>query len=416
MFATRLFVFVCLSSLVGFGALPVAAESTTADAKSQTPTDASAAAATAVEATAAVSLRDGRLFDPGVTMTTPAEGAPAELARLTPFVGDWDVEMDVIRPGPDGPTVLQSTGRAKVTFMNRGHAVLERVRVADFDGQGHAMSTHTFLVVDGNGTWSASEANSWTQSIVVTSGGFEDDGRLVLHHASRAGGGPALMHFRRTYTAAPTGEGATLDRFTMTLEMSTDLAKTWATVVERRFTRRSASDDFFPVRDDVGEPASDLVAEAGQFDFLLGEYTATHWLKRPTGELRWQSDATAVRILDGHGILEFSSFDTDPNKPDVATSIIRLYNQSMRRWESLYLTNRTQSPLYFGGVREGDRMVLHPFAAQTGANPIFQWIFFDVEENTYRWKGIQSNDRGVTWDPTWTIDFVRKGTEDADAG
>ena len=401
-----------LSALFGLWALVVAGAAV-AETTEATETATEAVEAPATESSASPpssSLRDGRLFDPGVTMSAPAEGAPDELANLVPYLGEWDVAMTVTRPGQDGPTVLESTGHAKITFMNRGHAVLERIRIADFDGQGHPMATHTFLAVDANGTWAVSEANSWTQAITVTSGGFED-GSLVLHQAMRPGGGPGLLFMRKTYTPGDAEEGKAFDRFTSTLETSTDRGATWTTAVERRFTRRPASDDFFPVREDIGEPAPERVAEAGQFDFLLGEYDATNWLKQPDNELRWRSNATAVHILGGNAILEFGWVDSDPNLPDAATSILRIYNQSMRRWESLYLTNRNNRTLYFGGVREDDRIVLHPFAAQSGAGPLFQWIFFEVRENTYRWKGLQSTDRGASWDPTWTIDFVRKGTE-----
>ena len=37
--------------------------------------------------------RNGSRFDPGREMTARAEGAPAELDRVTGFVGQWDVEI-----------------------------------------------------------------------------------------------------------------------------------------------------------------------------------------------------------------------------------------------------------------------------------------------------------------------------------
>ena len=95
-------------------------------------------------------VRDGKLFDPGVTFEAPADGAPKALARLQPFIGDWDLELEIRQPGGE---VLRSTGSAKITFMNRGHAVMERTRIADFDGKGHPMATLAFLAVDANGVW-----------------------------------------------------------------------------------------------------------------------------------------------------------------------------------------------------------------------------------------------------------------------
>lgn len=349
-------------------------------------------------------IRDGKLFDPGIGLEAPAKGAPKELARLLPFVGDWDLEMKIHRPGGE---VLSSKGSAKIAFMNRGHAVMERTRVADFDGEGHAMATMAFLAVDGNGVWTVGEGNSWTEAIRLASGGF-DGGRLVVHDAMRPGGGPLLLYFRRTY--GTTGEG----RFEMKLEVSRDLGESWSPALIRRYRKRPPSEDHFPVRDDHGKAAPGRPAEAAQFDFLLGEFDASHWMKRPQGEVRWRANATAVHALDGHGLLEFNWFDTDPSLPDAATSILRLYNRSMRRWESLFLTNRGNSALHFGGVQEGDRIVLHPFDAQTGSNPLSQWIFYDIEPDSYRWKGLQSQDRGQSFSPGWTIDFVRKSSAAAE--
>ena len=176
----------------------------------------------------------------------------------------------------------------------------------------------------------------------------------------------------------------------------------------RRYRKRPSADGFFPVRDDIGLASPDRPAEAAQFDFLLGEFDASHWRQSPQGEIRWRSNATAVHVLDGHALLEFDWHEMDPSLPDAATSILRVYNRSMRRWESLFLPNRTNSALYFGGVQEGERIVLHPFDAQTGGNPISQWIFFDIGADAYRWKGLRSLDRGQTFSPTWTIDFARK--------
>lgn len=350
--------------------------------------------------TAAAEVRDGRLYDPGVARTAPAEGAPEALGKLAGMVGAWDVALEIRRPGQEP---LESEGTARITYMNRGHGLMERTRVADFDGEGHAMATMTFYAVDRNGAWTASEGNSWTEAITVYSGGFEGES-LVLHDAFRAGGGPALLMLRRTY--APKDEGA----FEMRLETSTDLGKSWNAAVIRTYRPRAgAGEDFFPVRDDVGLPAPGRPEEAAQFDFLLGVFDADHWLRSPQGELRWRATSTAVHALDGHALLEFNWHDQDPTLRDAATTILRLYNRSMRRWESLFLNNRTHAPLHFGGVREGERIVLHPFGAQTGGNPLFQWIFYEPSEDAYRWKGLRSTDRGKTWPPYWTIELARRG-------
>jgi len=345
--------------------------------------------------------RDGRLFDPGVRQTEPAEGAPKGLAALIGSLGDWTIEMELHQP--DG-TVVNSNGIAQITFMNRGHAYMERAQIENFDGEGNSIVSMAFVVVDANGAWSLGEADSWSESISIYSGELGESG-LVLRNAVRFGGGPTLVELRRSY------DGLSVDEFTMRLELSTDGGKSWAPRVVRRYTRAQPTADFFPTAAGIGHPAAGLPKEAREFDLVLGEFAATHWMNLPTGPASWVADATGVHALDGHGILEFNWFNLNPAQPDSATSILRIYNRSMRRWESLYLNNRSPTLLHFGGVREESRIVLHPFAMQTGSNPLSQWIFHDHREDAYRWKGLRSQDRGKTWNLYWGIDFQRKGVE-----
>lgn len=353
---------------------------------------------------ASAQLRDGKLFDMGASMTAPAESAPADLRLMAPRLGRWRVELE--RYGDDAK-VVRATGVAALTYMNRGHAVMERIRFADVDGGPRA--SMAFFSVHGAGVWTVGEGDSWSEAITLWSGAAAD-GTLRVHDAGRPGGGATLSLRRRVYGPVKTVDGVA--RFEMESAVSTDVGTTWKTVAKRIYTRLDADDEPFPLRDDFGLPDPERVAEASQFDFLIGDFEAVHWLKRPDRELRWTANATAVHVLDGHAVLEFNWHDNDPTLPDSATSILRIYNRSMRRWENLYLPNRSNVPLYFGGVKEGERIVLHPFAAQTGGYPLSQWIFFDVQEDGYRWKGLRAADRSKPFEPVWTIDFTRKTADE----
>ncbi len=156
-----------------------------------------------------------------------------------------------------------------------------------------------------------------------------------------------------------------------------------------------------------------LAPLVGQWDLELEIRSGQDEPLRSRGIAHLAYNATAVYALDGSAILEFDWHDADPSLPDAATTVLRLYNRSMRRWENLFLANRSNTPLHFGGVREHDRIVLHPFGAETGSNRLPRWIFFDTREHAYRWKGISSTDRGKTARLTWAIDYVRKGRDDA---
>ena len=127
------------------------------------------------------------------------------------------------------------------------------------------------------------------------------------------------------------------------------------------------SADLLAVGAGLGSAAPDLPEEARQFDFLLGEWDAYQDITLPTGQnYKFPSTTTAVRAMNGHAILEFNWYDTDPSLADAATSIIRIYNRAMRRWESLYVTNRFNGQLFFGGVKEGDELILTLFEGEPG--------------------------------------------------
>ena len=117
---------------------------------------------------------------------------------------------------------------------------------------------------------------------------------------------------------------------------------------------------------------------------------------------------TAVYALNGHAILEHNWYDVDPNVPDAATTIVRIYNRAMRRWESLYLDNRGHSQLFFGGAKDGDKVILHNFEANTTSPLIPRYVFHDIAKDSYAWYAENSTDRGKTFNQTWGITFARK--------
>jgi hypothetical protein len=169
-----------------------------------------------------------------------------------------------------------------------------------------------------------------------------------------------------------------------------------------------------PVRADHGKPAADRLPQAAQFDFLIGSGTATHDLLLGERQIRFPTRTTAVHTLGGLAVLEHSQNDVDTKLPDAATTILRIYNRSADRWESLYLTNRNNTLLHFGGQWQGDRMVLHNFNTNLSLG-IARYVFHDITDDGYRWYSETSNDRGKTVQRNWKIDvtFDPKGAEQA---
>lgn len=347
----------------------------------------------------AQSTHDGRLFDQGVGMTSPAEGAPAPLADVAAMRGTWAVDLQTF---PTDSTSHTARCRADVTFMNRGHALMERMQCADFDGQGHPLHTMAFFSYNGAAQqWEWGEANSHTEQITLHSGQRMGE-KLRLHNARRPGGSATLAYYRMSL-ALPTSDG-----LQATHETSTDGGETWTTDWIK--TYQPLSEGSIDTADGYGTPADDRVEAANGFDFLIGTWDAAQAITFPNGQVaRFPSNATAVYAMGGHAILEHSWYDIDTSLPDAATSIIRLYNQAAHRWESLYMTNRGGSgQLYFGGRQDGDQIVLHLFDVNTASASFPRFVFFDIEEDTYRWYAESSTDRGATFTQTWTIDMTRR--------
>ncbi len=360
-------------------------------------------------AVADLSTRDGKRWDQGATMTKRSDNAPAELDKLMWMLGTWKVEMSWT---PDDTTSVSSNGYAEITFLNRGYGFMERFQGSDFDGQGNDLATLSFVTFNpGAKRWAWGIADSHREDIVVFDGnsgvgGDEVDASIELSNTIRGGGGTTrseqVLRLRRV---AP-------GQLEMHLEVRSPLPDgnhSVRTQWRRTYSKVSGRGQMLPAGSGVGSAAPDLPAEAREFDFFIGEFDETHWRVQPTGqELNWKQNGTAVRALNGHAVMEHAWFDTDPSLPDAATSIIRIYNQSTRTWECLYFSNRFPSLLYFGGVREGDRMIMHGFDRNTASGPLNYWIFHSIEEEGYAWHFDQSADRGKTWSKVWTIDAKRK--------
>ena len=342
--------------------------------------------------------RDGRLFDPGVAMSHRAPGAPAQLDQAAFLVGEWDVSC-TRSPGED--EAIEVDAVSSITWMNRGHGLMERAFTADADGDGHSSHDIRLLVFNGaGGVWSYGEADTWRESTRAMQGP-PTPGAIVLHDAARPGGGPSLELRRRTYRE--TGPRA----FAVTDEVSTDMGESWTTRVSCAYARRPQRAPALVPADDLGAPAPGRPPEASEFDFLLGEHDAAHWLLFGGREVRFPTTTTAVYALGGFGILEFNWFDLDPNLPDAGTTVVRLYNRAERRWESLFVNNRFNSVLRFGGRQEGDRIVLHTFDVDS-TGVLSRFVFHDIGEDGYRWYAERSQDRGATFQKTWTIDVTAR--------
>jgi hypothetical protein len=347
-----------------------------------------------------VELRDGKTFDKGASLTKPSPSAPHKLKLLNDILGNWQVQVITARNDTLNHSV---TGISQIRMMNRGHAYFERLYADNFIDNGEDLHTITFLAYNKvNKIWNLAIANGYTENISMFSGAG-DDKNLTLFNSIRENGGIIVVHYRLQLKSRNS------DEFSVTIEKSTDEKNTWTAVQVRKYQRQTDGVELFTIQDNYGSANTELPQEARQFDFLIGEWIAHHELQVPNGQwVKFPANATAVHVLNGDAIMEHNWYDVDPSLPEAATSIVRIYNRAMRRWECMYLTNRFNSILYFGGHREGDRIILSNFETNSAAPSIGYYIFHDMAKDQYLWRAESSKDRGKSFNTTWKIRTERK--------
>ncbi len=331
-----------------------------------------------------------KIFDPGFNLSAPSKLAPSETNQLIFILGDWKISETTFS---DDKETLRN-GVSSITFMNRGHGYMERSYFYDNrKTKEHNISFFAF----GKFTkkWMLGSVSEIKEAIEIYDGQFENE-ILILNTAVRFNGGPNVIFSKLSYTKKSDSQ------FTTVMEESIDYGKTWHKKRSRIYNKtdqkfKNLAPDF-----EGGNP--ERVEEAKQFDFLIGEGVAIQNILLPTGNwVKFPSKTTGAYTLNGKAIYEFNWYDVDKQNPESATSIIRIYNRNMRRWESLFYLNRTNSLLYFGGQKEGDSMVLHNFETNS-ANHFSKFVFYDIGKKQYKWFGENSTDSGKTFKRFWEID------------
>ncbi len=373
------------------------------------------------EPSPAPSGQDGHRFDPGISMATRAPSAPPELDQARFLLGTWQVQQTV----GSGEQAQTSSCEAEITYLNRGHGLAERLHCDTFLSE-QPFDALAFLVYNSAGqVWMLGEADSFTESARLLHGSLDGEGAsaaLTLTHAVRRGGGPQLRHYRLTWRPTPvSGDAEAPAGLEQVVEASTDDGSSWQPVRTRRYVPSDAvpsdavpSDAPEPATTSAmnfGAPSPNRAPEGGQFDFLIGRWNKQQEITLPNGQVaKFSANGTAVHALGGHAILEFLSYDIDPNLPDAANTVLRVYNRALRRWENLFLSNRNNSVLHFGGAQEGEgvdrEIVLHPFDVDASGNLSF-YIFHDIRDGAYEWHSKTSTDRGATFNKTWIISARR---------
>lgn len=345
-------------------------------------------------------LLDGKNFDSGAEMTEASKFAPKGSDALLAMLGAWEIEESVYR---NDSVIAKRSGHSLIQFNNRGHSYIERSYIYNVFNDGSDEYTISLFAKSKRvGNWGKGVVSDYKENVQIFDGNF-DGKALVLYDAPRYQGGMMYTVERLSYSLGK-------NKFSFVFEESKDHGKSFTKKLRRVYTKSKKAHKMFNFRDDYGKANPARVSEATDFDFLIGEAISSHSMTLPTGQnVKFPANATAVQVLNGKAILEFNTIDVDRSLPDAATTIIRIYNRSMRRWDNLFLNNRSNSLYFFGGAKEGDKIILHNFTDNRGLGSMSRFVFYNVQENSdYDWYGETSRDGGKNFVRFWEIEIRKK--------
>ena len=157
----------------------------------------------------------------------------------------------------------------------------------------------------------------------------------------------------------------------------------------------------------------DSGARSKGFDFLLGSWSVRHrrLAERLVGSARWlEFPGTLVvsPILGGLGDIDDNDLH-DPTGRYRATSL-RLFDGETGEWAIRWIDGRRpgiDEPL----VGRFTGRIGHFYSEDTfDGRPIrVRFTYEDVDAGQARWEQAFSVNKGVTWEPNWTMEFLRAG-------
>lgn len=128
----------------------------------------------------------------------------------------------------------------------------------------------------------------------------------------------------------------------------------------------------------------------GEWDFKWHDNIGTPFESRYDG--KW----TFSRVLEGSAVQDtFVTSKINPNTGNVEReygTTIRIFNPIHKNYDVFW--GCTGEAVQLVAVKENDQIVI------TCVTPVgfqMKWIFYDIEENTFKWKNIRSTDNGKTW-------------------
>ncbi len=141
--------------------------------------------------------------------------------------------------------------------------------------------------------------------------------------------------------------------------------------------------------------------EESLFDFWVGEW-----------ELSW----TAANGFQGRGVNRIEKIlDEKVIEENFSAAngykgrSLSVYNPQSREWRQVWTDNRGGF-LVFWGERDGEKRIFKSNTVESDGKSVVQrMVFHSIEEDSFTWEWMRSEDGGENWKTTWKIFYVRKG-------
>jgi len=149
--------------------------------------------------------------------------------------------------------------------------------------------------------------------------------------------------------------------------------------------------------------------QSSQFDYLLGDWTFSAVWRTPNGERSGGGTWKAHKAFDGFGIVdEWRVIDSSSGITTYLGATVRIYSPGKRRWEMRYLN--AFAGTWHEQYAEWRDAEMHLWWSGTDQLGEFQMrvVYYDITQDSFRWKADRSYDGGVTWIDNWlTMEVTR---------
>lgn len=155
--------------------------------------------------------------------------------------------------------------------------------------------------------------------------------------------------------------------------------------------------------------------EAGTEDFnwQMGEWTVQNRRMKnpqnPESAQAFEAQAHVKKYLNG--LCYISTFTAEIDGEPYEGNSIRFYNPKEEKWKMYWIDSNSPGTLgkpVTGTFENGKGTFYRDMELANGQTIQLKSQFSDIESSAPHWEIAWSADGGNTWNPTWTMDFLRK--------